>query len=963
MIVFYFHHYFCIIAVGHHLIFDCRSWEQKNKEVFGEMTDCGYVSDTADIDFSAPSGDPMYLDNRLLAPPAAPYPNGGAEIDVFATIINREDPTEEYKIMKKLGGGFFGTVYKAVKDDVIYALKLGQINGTVEYADFKTVLELDHPNVAKHHKRFIVQNIPDCVAVVMEYFDGKNCDKLIKKSSPPTDVFLWFYQILHTLDYLHSRNIAHRDLKPDNILYSGGNIKIVDFGLSKQNEDGKFYTKIGCQYYAAPEVISRSNSDSYSCKVDIYSLGAILYELITEFKFSENQINCSEYFADVSCIRKVRYASGQILLQRMIRTVNSRYDARKLILSSVMKAWAYILKDDLTHKGYPIQAPNPNEVDVHYYIPFVDVLHPAVNILTIYHSITILLKQIQVAQIRDILVSSNIVENLIELLRVHSETNTIQRGKSSNSALQGSPFLPRVGCISDNKWVSDYYIPLYAGFKEIFQGYFEEEIFRDYFMDGSVFFYLLKLLLLYSDTHEVVVKRLISLNGAIEFLLKQFIKFPNLVSCVMDPLLGHKSARFILSDTLNLDSFVHHCCIDVMRYENPQKALSLAHKLGSLYKYLSFTKSKFFHFQFTDRKQLLKFRNSIHLGDSVLFTREEISQLESQIQWEYAFKLQDHSSILTKFIILGSCTKSHSSLPFFQYGLNVDQKLICLSCVYNNYLSLLDLSNYRCSYHYSNMVYKQFTCQQDQMGGYTIPVPISQPLHSMSFVGRLSSAFINFSRVNSGWRERVFNLFLNPNVSYTELDTEFQRFVTNQEFTFFDSRWNILQKNNYFILQDLKERNLEQVYFEYEIVSVPEEVDRDFYSDFGNQIITVQSQGTSKVVHLPVPVGQISIGFTLKKKCENVEMLLVGSCGSEIGYHSAGTIQSEANIASFAPTYSVSDRIGCGILEGFLFFTINRNILPSIFAVAPRSNVPLYPTISSFGSCRSKLRYPSDMIK
>src|SRR3990167_2645174 len=292
MIVFYFHHYFCIIAVGHL----CRSWEQKNKEVFGEMTDCGYVSDTADIDFSAPSGDPMYLDNRLLAPPAAPYPNGGAEIDVFATIINREDPTEEYKIMKKLGGGFFGTVYKAVKDDVIYALKLGQINGTVEYADFKTVLELDHPNVAKHHKRFIVQNIPDCVAVVMEYFDGKNCDKLIKKSSPPTDVFLWFYQIL---------------------------------------------------------------------------------------------------------------------LQRMIRTVNSRYDARKLILSSVMKAWAYILKDDLTHKGYPIQAPNPNEVDVHYYIPFVDVLHPAVNILTIYHSITILLKQIQVAQIRDILVSSNIVENLI----------------------------------------------------------------------------------------------------------------------------------------------------------------------------------------------------------------------------------------------------------------------------------------------------------------------------------------------------------------------------------------------------------------------------------------------------------------------------------------------------------------------------------------------------------------------
>lgn len=90
----------------------------------------------------------------------------------------------------------------------------------------------------------------------------------------------YFLQILYGIQYLHSKSIIYRDLKPENILIdSDGNCKIVDFGLSKKiDARSKTFSYCGSAEYMAPEMILRTG---HSFGIDYYSLGALLYELVT----------------------------------------------------------------------------------------------------------------------------------------------------------------------------------------------------------------------------------------------------------------------------------------------------------------------------------------------------------------------------------------------------------------------------------------------------------------------------------------------------------------------------------------------------------------------------------------------------------------------------------------------------------------------------------------------------------
>lgn len=90
----------------------------------------------------------------------------------------------------------------------------------------------------------------------------------------------YFLQILLGMQYIHSKNIIYRDLKPQNILIDAdGNCKLVDFGLSKRIDSrSKTFSYCGSAQYMAPEMILRTG---HSFGVDHYSLGAFLYELVT----------------------------------------------------------------------------------------------------------------------------------------------------------------------------------------------------------------------------------------------------------------------------------------------------------------------------------------------------------------------------------------------------------------------------------------------------------------------------------------------------------------------------------------------------------------------------------------------------------------------------------------------------------------------------------------------------------
>ena len=89
----------------------------------------------------------------------------------------------------------------------------------------------------------------------------------------------YFLQILYGLSYLHENSIIYRDLKPENILIDwSGNLKIVDFGLSKKltqlKNKQKSFSYCGSAEYMAPEMILRTG---HSFSLDYYSLGALLY--------------------------------------------------------------------------------------------------------------------------------------------------------------------------------------------------------------------------------------------------------------------------------------------------------------------------------------------------------------------------------------------------------------------------------------------------------------------------------------------------------------------------------------------------------------------------------------------------------------------------------------------------------------------------------------------------------------
>jgi len=194
-----------------------------------------------------------------------------------------------YKIHKTLGEGGFGIVYLAEKDGELYALKKCKIKLTKEeiekYEDMIYILsEMNTEYIIKYYETFMEN---DTLNILMEYAGEKNLKQFIqdfKKKGELIDESLIkdiIIQICKGLKEIHDNKIIHRDLTPDNIFIDETNkIKIGDFGISKIITTYQRYakTQIGKSHYLAPEI---EKGIEYNNKVDIYSLGCVIYELFT----------------------------------------------------------------------------------------------------------------------------------------------------------------------------------------------------------------------------------------------------------------------------------------------------------------------------------------------------------------------------------------------------------------------------------------------------------------------------------------------------------------------------------------------------------------------------------------------------------------------------------------------------------------------------------------------------------
>jgi hypothetical protein len=191
-------------------------------------------------------------------------------------------PLPGYTIQRAAGRGGFGEVYYALSDSGReVALKVVHAYEEIELRGISQCMNLKSPHLVSI---FDVRHADDGQPVViMEYITGPSLREILDEapSGLGTQKAAFFLrEIGKGLTYLHDCGIVHRDLKPANIFYENGYVKIVDYGLSKvmsaSHRSAQTVT-VGTLHYMAPEV----GGGQYDRSVDIYALGALLYEMLT----------------------------------------------------------------------------------------------------------------------------------------------------------------------------------------------------------------------------------------------------------------------------------------------------------------------------------------------------------------------------------------------------------------------------------------------------------------------------------------------------------------------------------------------------------------------------------------------------------------------------------------------------------------------------------------------------------
>jgi eukaryotic-like serine/threonine-protein kinase len=194
-----------------------------------------------------------------------------------------------YRIQRKLGAGGMADVYLAEDQELGRRVAIKILNGRHANDDqfierfrreAKNAAALNHPNIVSIYDR---GNAEDTYYIAMEFLDGRTLKELIVgRGAAPINVAIEYArQILSALRFAHRHGIVHRDIKPHNVLVDGeGRVKVTDFGIaragtSQMTETGSI---VGTAQYLSPEQARGGEVDPRS---DLYSLGVVLYELLT----------------------------------------------------------------------------------------------------------------------------------------------------------------------------------------------------------------------------------------------------------------------------------------------------------------------------------------------------------------------------------------------------------------------------------------------------------------------------------------------------------------------------------------------------------------------------------------------------------------------------------------------------------------------------------------------------------
>jgi len=260
---------------------------------------------------------------------------------------------ERYILEKQLGSGGMGEVWLAT-DSLLnrpVAVKFLQVTDNPMFKDLflaeaRTLASLQHPNITLIYDA-VFDEYENRFYIMMEYVEGQSLSDLIKESSESLSletIFEITTGILKALKYAHEKNIVHRDIKPDNVVIQGGNVKLTDFGLatlvSLLAEDKSQYV-VGTPAYMSPEHILGEGLDG---RADLYSLGVTLFEMITggtrPFNYKDRHKLLSAQIEETPpSVREleptVPMMVDQIIMKMLAKHPDDRYPSASVLLDII----------------------------------------------------------------------------------------------------------------------------------------------------------------------------------------------------------------------------------------------------------------------------------------------------------------------------------------------------------------------------------------------------------------------------------------------------------------------------------------------------------------------------------------------------------------------------------------------------------------------------------------------------
>jgi uncharacterized RDD family membrane protein YckC len=297
---------------------------------------------------------------------------------VAYTFKHGDKPLEGFTIQRGIGRGGFGEVYYAISDGGReVALKYLRENPDIELRGVTACM-----NLKSHHLVSIFdikKNADGEYFIIMEHVAGPSLRDLLiaePKGLGVEKAAFFLREIGSGLSYLHERGIVHRDMKPANIFYEDGHVKIGDYGLSKfisVSRHSAQTASIGTVHYMAPEV----GSGNYTRGIDIYAMGVMLYEMLlgrVPFEGSSLGEVLMKHLTAQPEVDELPDPFGKVIRKALAKDPQDRYQTVDEMLDDVLEVGA--VRDSLAgfnpatittaprqpmpeHMHSPVHSPNP----------------------------------------------------------------------------------------------------------------------------------------------------------------------------------------------------------------------------------------------------------------------------------------------------------------------------------------------------------------------------------------------------------------------------------------------------------------------------------------------------------------------------------------------------------------------------------------------------------------------------